>query len=88
MFYPLLGSRQATRSAYALTIDAGVLPRANPARPTGRTAEVLPQQSPISNVFSYIEPRVVPSAYPIYHTETMRHSFLVIIAAFTASMSV
>ncbi|OAX35379.1 hypothetical protein K503DRAFT_372031 [Rhizopogon vinicolor AM-OR11-026] len=49
---------------------------------------ILPQQSLISSVFPYIEPRIIPSAYPIYHTETMRVSFLVIIPAFTASLSV
>ncbi|OAX33898.1 hypothetical protein K503DRAFT_775105 [Rhizopogon vinicolor AM-OR11-026] len=57
--------------------QATFLPRANPVGLTGRTAEVCPQQSLIGNVFSYIEPRV-----------TMRFSFLVIITAFTASMSV
>src|SRR5437879_10298066 len=64
MFYPLLGSRQATCSAYTLTIYAEVLPRANPARLTGRTVEVCPQQSLISNMHPYIAPRVVPSVNP------------------------
>ncbi|OAX37193.1 hypothetical protein K503DRAFT_771724 [Rhizopogon vinicolor AM-OR11-026] len=41
MSYPLLGSRQATRSAYTLAVHAGVLPQANPARLTGRTADTM-----------------------------------------------
>ncbi|OAX40428.1 hypothetical protein K503DRAFT_768583 [Rhizopogon vinicolor AM-OR11-026] len=36
----------------------------------------------------YIESRVVPSAILRHHTQTMRFSFLVIVAALTASMSV
>ncbi|OAX34226.1 hypothetical protein K503DRAFT_461768 [Rhizopogon vinicolor AM-OR11-026] len=75
-------------SSDTLTIYCRVLPRAKPARLTGRTAEGCSQQSIISNLFPTVHPELPQYLIPYHPTQTMRFSFIVTITALITSMSV